>query len=81
MQQTLRHWQQDSDLAGIRDADGPGQTAGRGTRGVREALGRRGGAAEEGGDSCAEAGPALNEAHDSKDGLCNASGWEGWEGR
>ena len=42
--QTLRHWQQDADLSGLRDADGAGEAAGRRTGGVQEALGRRAGA-------------------------------------
>ena len=44
---TLEHWQRDTDLAGVRDADALQEADGPGARGVAETVGRCGGSAEE----------------------------------
>jgi tetratricopeptide (TPR) repeat protein len=62
LQRALRHWQQDTDLAGLRDVAALARLPADERGGVQEAGGRRGGVAEEGGDTDAEGGRAMNEA-------------------
>ena len=45
---TLEHWQRDTDLAGVRDADALKKLSAAGAGGVAETVGRCGGIAEEG---------------------------------